>query len=301
MTAHGGDVAAVARANGLDRDEIIDLSASMNPCAPDVRPFVSAAIDEVFDYPDSSRATAALAEMLGVDRNRVVLTNGGAEAIALVAQYLGSGSIVDPEFSLYRRHLDQVTVDGPRWRSNPSNPLGALAGADEQAHVWDEAFLPLATGMWTNRRGAWQLGSLTKLWACPGLRLGYVIAPDPAAIEAIASRQPQWSVNSLAVAVVEPLLAVTDLSVWAAEIAALRVEFCARLRDVGVDVEPTAANWVLVRTSDAAELRRRLIERGVLVRDCSSFGLPDLCRVALPRHQQLDSVIRAFERVVEPT
>ena len=81
-----------------------------------------------------------------------MLTNGGAEAIALVAAELGAGEVVDPEFSLYRRHLPTVAAGAGRWRSNPSNPLGALAAADDVAAVWDEAFWPLATGTWTRWR-----------------------------------------------------------------------------------------------------------------------------------------------------
>ena len=41
--------------------------------------------DEVARYPDAAGATDALASVLGVDVERVLLTNGGAEAIALVA------------------------------------------------------------------------------------------------------------------------------------------------------------------------------------------------------------------------
>lgn len=296
MTVHGGDVTAVARAVGVERHRLLDLSASMNPFAPDVRPIIAGVLDAVADYPDATRATEALAEALDVERERLVLTNGGSEAIALVAADVGVGNVVEPEFSLYRRHLARVAPDAPRWRSNPSNPLGMLADDADEAHVWDEAFLPLAKGRWTNGRGAWRLGSLTKVWACPGLRLGYVVAPDAEAAARIARRQPRWSVNGLALSIVEPMLAATDLPAWSSQIATLRTEFCARLRDVGVTARPTSANWVLVESVDAPDLRRRLIEQRVLVRDCTSFGLGDTCRVALPKPDDLDVVVDAFAR-----
>ncbi len=187
---HGGDGATVARHLGVAPTDVIDLSMSLNPVAPDVVPIVAAHAGAVDRYPDPAAATAALAAAIGVPVDRLVLTNGGAEAIALVAAELGAGEVVDPEFSLYRRHLAEIRHGAGRWRSNPSNPLGQLAAAADVAAVWDEAFWPLATGTWT--RGddaAWRLGSLTKLWACPGLRLGYVIAPDAAAAASVAARQ----------------------------------------------------------------------------------------------------------------
>jgi histidinol-phosphate/aromatic aminotransferase/cobyric acid decarboxylase-like protein len=294
---HGGDAVQVAHALGLDPDAVVDLSASLNPFAPDVVALAAATLQRqpgsIRRYPDADAATNSLAGALGVDPDRVVLTNGGAEAIALVAAELRSGHVVDPEFSLYRRHLATVDKAAPRWRSNPSNPLGQLAGPDEQAGVWDEAFYPLATGRWS--RGdheAWRVGSLTKLWACPGLRLGYVIAPDGLAAAALRRHQPAWPVNGLALALMEPLLAQTDLAGWAHAIAALRTAVVGRLGALGYEVTPTEACWVLVRSPD---LRRRLAGQGVVVRDCASFGLPaGTHRVALPRPDQLDAVVEAF-------
>jgi len=299
---HGGDGARVAARLGLDPASVIDLSASLNPFAPDV---AAAAADllrraptTLSAYPDADEATAALAAAIGVDERRLVLTNGGAEAIALVAAVVPEGMVIDPEFSLYRRHLAVVRDDAPRWRSNPSNPLGRLAAADETAAVWDEAFYPLATGRWT--RGddtAWRLGSLTKLWSCPGLRLGFVIAPDAPAADAVRARQPRWAVNGLAAALVPALLAATDLSGWQRDVAAARSRFATELAALGFTVTETDVNWVLV---EADSLRDRLLPAGVVVRDAASFGLPGTYRVALPRHDQLERVLAAFAAVVAP-
>jgi histidinol-phosphate/aromatic aminotransferase/cobyric acid decarboxylase-like protein len=296
VTAHGGDGARVARRLGLPLEDIVDLSASLNPFAPDLAALVSDAVDAVGRYPDPEAATAALAAAMGVAADRLVLTNGGAEAIALVADELGAGDVVDPEFSLYRRHLRDVRPGAGRWRSNPSNPLGALAAEHERAMVWDEAFWPLATGTWT--RGddaAWRLGSLTKLWSCPGLRLGYVVAPDAAAAARVADRQPRWAVNGIALAVVEPLLADGDLPGWARGVRHLREHLATTLGGLGFDVAPTDANWVLVRS--ARPLRDELAGHGVVVRDCASFGLAGTFRVALPRPEHLNAVVRAFAAV----
>lgn len=295
---HGGDAGAVAAALGVDRSSLIDLSMSMNPVAPDVRSVIAGQLDVVADYPDHAAATSALAEVLGVDRSRLVVTNGGAEAIALLGAILRVGHVVAPEFSLYERHLESLEATAPRWRSNPSNPLGRLADDVESAAVWDEAFWPIATGTWTNRQldagPVWRLGSLTKLWACPGLRLGFVIAPDDRSADLIRRRQPRWSVSSLALAVVEPMLATTDLVKWSRTIADLRSSLATAIEALGFRVTPTDANWILIEGEPG--LRERLIPHGVVVRDCTNFGLDNVSRVAVPRPEEFDAVVKAFER-----
>ena len=268
--AHGGDGARLAAALGVDPGAVLDLSASLNPLAPDAGEVVGKHLDVLRRYPDPTRATAALAAAMDVDPDRLLLTNGGAEAIAIVADAIG-GRVEEPDFSLYPR------AGGPLWRSNPHNPTGRLAHGD--ADVWDEAFYPLATGRWTSG-GPLVVGSLTKLLACPGLRVGYVLAPAPR-----RWRQPAWSVNGLAAAALPHLLESVDLPAWAAGVAELRRCLVEVLRRAGLDPEPSDANFVLVR---APALRDRLAPHGILVRDCASFGLPDHVRIAVPDGAGLD-------------
>jgi histidinol-phosphate/aromatic aminotransferase/cobyric acid decarboxylase-like protein len=281
---HGGDGPRVAAALGVDPGSVLDLSASLNPVAPDPSPVVARHLEAIGVYPDPAPATAALAAALGVDADRIVLTNGGAEAIALVAAEAGSGSVEEPDFSLYRRHLGDVSAAAPRWRSDPHNPSGRLAPPEERAAVWDEAFYPLATGRWTSGRADSEsvvLGSLTKVFACPGLRLGFVLCPPGSDLPGrISARQPMWAVNGLAAAALPDLLAIADLPGWAAEVARLRSELAAVLASFGLPPEPSDANFVLVR--GASGLRDALAPNGVIVRDCASFGLPGHVRIAVP-------------------
>ncbi len=290
---HGGDGHRLAAALGFDPAAVLDLSVSLNPLAPDVvalaRPYLAA----LRRYPDPAIATEELAEAVGVEPERVVLTNGGAEAIALVAAEVGEGRVDEPEFSLYRRHLERVTPAAPRWRSNPHNPSGRLAAPDEAAAVWDEAFYPLATGCWTRGdSGTIVLGSLTKVFACPGLRLGYVLTADDELAERLRRRQPTWSVNSLALAVLPRLLDHADLAAWARGIAALRTELVELLGSFGLPPAPSDANWVLVPS--APGLRERLGPEGVVVRDTASFGLPGGARIAVPSAHGLERLARAL-------
>ena len=291
---HGGSVLPLARRLRIDPDDVLDLSVSLNPCAPDVVSFVRAAARTVRRYPDATHATCALAQAVGVDEERVVLTNGGAEAIALVAACHPEGDVDAPEFSLYSRHLRRLRPGARRWRSNPNNPTGRLAAVDESADVWDEAFFALATGRWTRGdTGAYVVGSLTKLYACPGLRVGYAIAPDAGAAHALRTCQPEWAVDGIACEILPRLLDVTDLASWARRTAVLRDVLVDVLRAHRLVPDASDANYVLVR--EAPGLFDHLASRAVLVRDTASFGIPRGVRVAVPDEPSLARLASALD------
>jgi histidinol-phosphate/aromatic aminotransferase/cobyric acid decarboxylase-like protein len=290
---HGGDGARLATALGVPADAVLDLSLSLNPFAPDVAALVVKNANVIARYPDATAATVALADALGVEPDRVVLTNGGAEAIALVAALHPAGRVDEPDFSLYARYLDTVDPTAPRWRSNPHNPTGKLASRDEHAAVWDEAFYPLATGRWTRGDGAIILGSLTKVFGCPGLRAGYVVAPDVHIAASLRARQPEWAVNGLACAVVPEMLAAAELSKWAAAIARQRAHLVGVLCSHGLEPDRSDANFVLVRR--APGIREHCARRAILLRDTGTFGIRDGVRIAVPNDAGLDRLAAALE------
>lgn len=294
---------------GMAPGSLLDLSQNMNPLAPPVAPLVAEHLAAVAHYPDDRAATAVLAVALGVDAGRVLLTNGGSEAIHLVTTVLGGRVREEPEFALHPRG-----GQGPVWRTDPHSPTGRLAGPQDRADVWDEAFYALATGRWTAlggdgaRDGDVVVGSLTKTFACPGLRLGYVVVPDRGSVrtpageqlgpEALHTRlvraQPHWAVSALALAVLPELLSTADLPAWASGTARLRRELVDILTGAGLHVEAADAPWVLVHEPG---LRERLAPHGVLVRDCTSFGLPGVARMAVPGPSGLERVATAVARL----
>ena len=274
----------MARALGTDPASLLDLSQNLNPFAPDVAALAERHLGELRGYPDPAEATGLLAEAMGVDPDRLLLTNGAAEAISLVATEIEGQVWSEPEFGLHPRG-----DSGPVWRSDPHNPSGRLAGPGEVADVWDEAFYPLATGRWTAGRHGIVVGSLTKTFSCPGLRLGYVVADD---VERFANRQPRWSVGSLSLALLTDLLERADLAGWTAAIAAARRDLAALLEARGFAVDVADAPWVLVK---APGLREALAPHGVLVRDCAGFGLDGTARVAVPDIAGLERLAAALD------
>ncbi|MFN8455647.1 MAG: aminotransferase class I/II-fold pyridoxal phosphate-dependent enzyme [Anaerolineae bacterium] len=141
------------------------------------------------------------------------------------------------------------------------------------------------------------LRSLTKDMALAGLRLGYALAA-PALIDLLRRVQPAWSVNVLAqvagIAALQPeVLAWRDESLHKVQQHARQL--WSELSKLGFTVLPTSTPYSLVQVGQAAEFRRKLLLAGVLVRDCTSFGLPDFIRIAARRPEENERLLAAIQ------
>ncbi len=194
--------------------------------------------------------------------------------------------------------LDQVraalVAAQPEWvvLCNPNNPTGDLLTPEAFAHLrralphthWllDLAYAPFTevpvSAPLDSRTVV--LHSLTKDFALAGLRLGYLVGPQ-ALVDRLRSAQPPWNVNGLAQ--VAGLAALEHLDWRTRTLARLREE-CARLRGdlarMGWRPRDTATHFFLLPVDDPGTLRSRLLRRGLLVRDASSFGLSGFVRIA---------------------
>jgi histidinol-phosphate aminotransferase len=200
------------------------------------------------------------------------------------------------------------------WLCSPNNPTGTTIPSQAierlvirfpgTVFVLDEAYCDLLQNpQWTAatlaRRNLVVLRSMTKAWGLAGLRLGYALAHDSMAA-ALRAAKPPWSVNACAQAAGEVVL--EDSAAYYETVRLLRSgrdDLGSGLRAKGWTVLPSEAGFFLVRVGDAALVRRRLLEQGCLVRDCSSFGLSQYIRISprLPAQNQI--LLAAFARLEE--
>ena len=77
-------------------------------------------------------------------------------------------------------------------------------------------------------------------------------------------------------------------------------EFLTRqLTGLGFDVYPSAANFLVVQVGVAAAWRERLTRRGLFVRDCASFGMPDCLRIGIRAMSDCERLVEGFKREYE--
>jgi len=182
------------------------------------------------------------------------------------------------------------------WLCNPNNPTGLyltekevrpLLDACAEAGsllVVDEAYVSFVESAWASvallKSGHLVLlRSMTKDYALAGLRLGYVLTPAEVT-EILNKVQPPWSVNAVAQEAGLAALASEDYyrGTWR-KLRGLTQALRRSLLELGLEVFPTDANFLLVRVGNGAQAREELWAHRILVRDCASFGLPAYIRV----------------------
>ncbi len=168
---------------------------------------------------------------------------------------------------------------------NPNNPTGtmlcasklrqAMAQAPETLFLIDEAFMDFSDDAESllpdPPKNAIVLRSLTKFFAIPGLRLGFVVAEENLARK-LRESMPAWSVNTLAQAVGKRGLEDIEYQKGTVEATKrLRLELRQALAQLnGLTVYPSHANYLLCHLGsnwpDAPEAARRLLGRGIAIR-----------------------------------
>jgi histidinol-phosphate aminotransferase len=217
--------------------------------------------------------------------------------------------------------LDKTAEIRPRilWLCNPNNPAGYYLEPKELAAIAegcaqsgtllavDQAYLnflqdadcALNDGLTAVLPAAHVLllRSMTKDFALPGLRLGYLVGcPDH--IRALGKVRPPWSLNALAQQAGIAALGSLEFyrGTWR-KLGALTRSLAADLQNCGLSVFPPTANFVLVETANVNRLQEGLWQRRIAVRDCGSFGLKQSIRVGCRTAAENDRLISAIAEI----
>jgi len=197
----------------------------------------------------------------------------------------------------------------------PSTPAGTglpardlvVAAREHPAltFIVDQSFLALSERFADARvelpDGVIAVRSLTKEHAIPGVRVGYLLA-TPSQVHELDANRPAWLVSAHAQAAA---IAACRTGPFVAESRARLLEDRARLatglRALGLDPVPSTTCYLMTRVGRATEMRTRLLARhGILVRDCSSFGLPEHIRVGARPPADCARLLAALRQELEP-
>lgn len=213
---------------------------------------------------------------------------------------------------------DFIGKDDLVFIGHPNNPTGLYVAAQELREIAcrhpetlfiiDEAFADFVNGserlISERPANVICLGSLTKFYAIPGLRLGFACARS-GLIASLRELMPSWSVNSLAQAVGEAALDDRDYEERSRRfVSDQRTALKTRLEKIpGLFVYPGEANFLLVQIKrgdlNAESLAGRLLQKGIAIRVCNNFdGLDNrFFRVAVRREDENERLCDALDKI----
>jgi histidinol-phosphate aminotransferase len=197
---------------------------------------------------------------------------------------------------------------------NPNNPTGtAVRRAPLERFldavpattlvVLDEAYrefvtdpdVPDGVELMRGRPNVAVLRTFSKAWGLAGIRVGYLLAEDPAVAEAVRKTQVPFSVSLLAQAAAVAALASEDeVRRRCAAVAAERDRLATALRDRGIDVADSQANFLWLPVGEEAlPLAAALEARAVITRPFAGEGV----RVTVGAPEEDDLFLAALDDV----
>jgi len=317
----------IIRLREITGKKLLDFGANLNPFPPEIGWKPDASL--LASYPDDSyhRLKETIARRVARDIDEICVGNGSVEIIrSFCYATLSQGDGVYIPHPTFGEYLFSARLAGAgetadpdeakvRFLCNPNNPTGTLlprahviellrqAERRDQILCIDEAFIDLSDPSQSvidiSSPHLFVLRSLTKSFAVPGLRVGFGCGDEDlvAAIEAI---RPPWTVNSFAEDFAVRCLARSEeLKTSRKSITAEREWLTNAFEEIGIAHRPSDTNFILLDLSKpAADLAECLLARGVVVRDCTSFGLPQSIRVAVRTHEENQQLVGALEACV---
>ena len=262
-------------------------------------------------YPevDAESLRVLIAGRQKVNPSQVSTGNGSVEIIYRIAQaFHGRKSIiVSPSFSEYSKacvvnghsvlhcYRENLLVEIDKyqpdlvWLCNPNNPDGycfdrkelqaALYTYPQVTFVIDQSYVDFTLQETLPATSILEfpnlilLHSLTKRYAIPGLRIGYVLAQEPI-IRQLEQFTIPWSVNTLAIEAGKYILnrqdTSFDLESWLSETTRFQQE----INRIGIfKTWPTHTPFFLVEIlkGKTCSLKDYLLSEGILIRDATNF------------------------------
>ena len=304
-------------------------------CPPELLTEIASLTHTIQNYPSpaAKELSDAASKKFDLSNDYFLFTNGATEAFYLIAQIFteGKAAIVSPTFSEYEdackiHGVDYDLVDKEDliaseyelvFICNPNNPDGSVIASEKlvsliketpsTTFIVDEAYIEFTNEIESLAPLVKRLDnlivvrSLTKTFAIPGLRLGYVIASSHS-IEKLLSVKMPWSVNALAITA--GLQLFESYEKWQFNVEELLAETDTFIRALStidwLQVKPTHTSYFLAKlnSGSASALKEYLVnEHEILIRDATNFKRleGEYIRLATQSQEANNALIKALK------
>ncbi len=225
---------------------------------------------------------------------------------------------LDDSFDLDEREiLEQIKRKKPKliFLSTPNNPTGNTFSSDRILKVIDfarknstivaidEAYYPFSSErgflpLLKDYENIVILRTLSKI-GFAALRLGYLIANEEILSELNKVRLP-YNVDALTQYIAKEALngMYAQIKKFVDLIVKERERVYKELSNIkGIKVYPSEANFILFKVKNAKEIYKRLMQKGILIRDISS-SVKDALRVTIGTKQENDEFLETLKKIL---
>jgi histidinol-phosphate aminotransferase len=203
--------------------------------------------------------------------------------------------------------------------ANPDNPTGSYVTKKEMERFFrglrkdvvvflDEAYFEFAAskrdfpdGMDFLKRGNVIVArTFSKAYGLSGLRVGYGIS-SRGVIECLNRVREPFNVNSVAQ---EAALAALDDGAFLKKTVKFTERekeiICERLKRMGLDYIESATNFILINVkTDSTRVFKKLLRKGIIVRDMSAWGFKTYIRVTVGTQKQNIRFLKSLKEILE--
>jgi histidinol-phosphate aminotransferase len=251
----------------------------------------------------------------------IVLSQPTFTLYGILARSLAATVVDVPMLPGFRFDTDRIIREAAHKKAcmvlicSPNNPTGSLLGSREVARlleetpglvVLDEAYVHFAPESQVKLLSRYDrlmiLQTFSKAMGAAGLRFGYALGA-PELIKQLDKVKLPYNINIFTLVAAEVFIdRWVELKWWISALAQSRELLRRELETVeGLRVHPSGANFLLVETlrRTPKEVFAALIERGILVRDVSSYpGLERGLRITVGTPEENQAVLNALREVL---
>lgn len=295
---------------------------------------VEEAFSAQFSYPDIEyvELKKAIALYEGIDTQRISLGNGASPFFFDIIHHLPihEATLFMPTFNEYEqalranqakiheiisfdyeKHLKTLPFQEALFICNPNNPTGHLTPKTailsyakrypQSTIILDESFMDF-----TDKNQSCMLDiethpniivikSYTKIFKCPGLRIGALFSANRSLIQDLKEKTPPWSINSYIEAILPHYLGDTHFLKETRELVdEQRIELVKHLEQFDFEVIPSTVNFIMFHAD--FDVAKACLKQGILIRDCQNFkGVkPYTYRVCVSQRAKNETLIAAL-------
>ncbi len=216
-------------------------------------------------------------------------------------------------------YLAAIAPDiGMVWICNPNNPTGTVLRRDQLEAILDhakaqgaivivdECFIDFldqpdqytVVPLLQRYQNLVVLKAFTKLYAMPGLRLGYLLSDNADLLARISARMQPWNVSLPAQ--LAGTAAVEETQYRRESLAFTRAGrdyMKQQLGQYGIPIYGSRANYIFFK--GGPDWKAGCLEQGILIRDCSNYrGLTNgYYRVAVRKREENQELLRVLEQL----